>query len=552
MKIDVAGLFEQIVRSYVKLPTAQKIALPLLFAATAGVVIFVSQWATRPQYRVLFSNLETLDASGIKERLEEQKIEYRFRNDGKVIEVSPPDAVEKLRIELAGLGLPKGGNVGFELWNETKLGQTPVGEAVNLTRALQGELERTIQAIEAVRTVRVHITNPKHSGFARQSPLPTASVLIKLKAGAELTKPQVKGIANLVSGSVERLVPDNVTILDQNGNMLNEKKSEEETGGADVTRLEYQRSVEAVYQKRVETMLTEVLGPGRVVARVTAEMDFNKFEKEEEAYDPAGIVTRSERASQESAGLTAEGGVPGVISNLTNDPGVLTPPDSSKNANVKRESVKNFEISRAVSRLVGAPGKLVKLSVAVLVDGQHIDRAAAAGADAAAVKKQYKPLSPEMMRQIENLVKQAVGYDSTRGDVISVENMPFMEADQSIEEVLKQSEKAEWWIRVVSWIVPIFLALLFILFVVRPLVSFLVTPTEAEIDLSRLLPAGIEELEAELDAERSKIAVMPERSMPSVDIEELETLLSENSRMVKENPQQAALLIRYWLNDGRM
>lgn len=553
MKFDIAAIFEQVVNFYSKLPLAQKLALPLLIAGTMALMVFVSRWATRPDYQVLFSNLEEQDASAIVQYLKERKLGYQLRNDGKTIDVTPPELVHELRLELAGAGLPRGGNVGFELWNETKLGQTAFGEMLNYVRSLQGELERTIQAIDSVAGVRVHITNPKRSVFAKRDAPPTASVLLKLKAGAELGKRQVKGIAHLVANSVERLTPENVTILNEKGDLLNETHDEEQTGGADLTRLEYQKKVENSYVKDIESMLHEVLGYGRAVARVTAEMDFSKFEKEEELYDPAGTVTRSERSSAETTGLTAQGGVPGVVSNLTNDPGLLTPPDSSKNSNVRNENVKNYEISRAVSRTVSAPGKIARLSVAVLVDGHHVSVPTGETNEngEAVTALHYKPLSAEMTRKIEALVKQTVGFDEARGDVVTVENIPFAEPEENLAEVLKDARRSDIINTVVAWIAPIILIFLFYIIVVRPLVKFLVTPSESEIDLSRLLPAGIEELEAELEAERSKLSIMPDRQ-PAVDIEELETLLSENSRMVKENPQQAALLIRYWLNDGRM
>lgn len=549
MKFDIAAIFEQIVGFYAKLPLAQKIALPLLVAASMGLIVFVSRWATQPEYEVLFSNLEEADASGIVERLKEQKVSFRLRNEGRTIDVSPPAMVHEVRLSMAGLGLPKGGNVGFELFNETKLGQTMLSEAVNYIRSLQGELERTIQSIDAISAVRVHITNPKRSAFVQRDVLPTASVLIKLKPGAELTAVQVKGIAHLVSGSIERLTPDNVTILDQNGTMLNVKKEEQELAGADMTRLDYQRQIESSYSKRIETMLAEVLGVGRAVARVTAELDFNRFEKEEENYDPAGMVTRSERSLQENSGLTAEGGIPGVISNMTNDQGALTPPDNTKNANVRHETVKNFEVSRAVSRTVAAPGKISKMSVAVLVDGQHIKMKAPDGTEA---PEQYKPLSTDMMHKIENLVKQAVGFDATRGDIVTVENIRFQEPDESLNDGLAAGERQLKLETIISAVLAVIGALAFFLVIVRPMIRFLVTPTESEVDLSRLLPAGIEELEAELEAERGKLSTLPDISAPAIDIEELEALLGENSRMVKESPQQAALLIRYWLNDGRI
>lgn len=553
MKFDIGAIFEQIINLYIKLPLAQKIALPLLLTASMGVVVWVSNWATRPSYSVLYSNLEEADAASVVERLKDNKISYRLGNDGRTIEVSPPSIVHDVRLEMAGMGLPKGSSVGLELFNEPKLGQTALSEQINQVRAMSGELERTIGAIEAVRAVRVHIATPKRSVFAKRDVPPTASVLVKLKAGSELTPIQIKGIAHLVAGSVERLTPENVTILDQNGKMLNEKPTEEAKAGLDLTRLQFQREVESALSKRIETMLSEILGPGRVVARVTADMDFSKMEKEEEAFDPAGIVTRSERESQEGTGVSSEGGVSGVVSNLTNDVGVLSPPDSGKNGNIKKESVKNFEISRAISKTSNAPGKVQRLSVAVLVDGQRVDSAPPSTnpADPKPMKV-YQPLNTEMLKKMENLVKQAVGFDPARGDIVTVENIKFMEPDPELEQELTALESRKQMFSWVSMIVPLVLILLFMLIVVRPLVRFLVTPSESEVDLSRLLPAGIEELEAELEAERSKISTLPEVSGPTIDIEELEGLLGENSRLVRENPQQAALLIRYWLNDGRM
>ncbi len=548
MKFDLAAVFGQIVALYAKLPLAQKIAIPFLIAGSMGAIVFVSRWASRPDYGVLFSNLEESDAAGVVERLKDQKIGFRLRDDGKTVEITPPELVHELRLELASAGLPKGGSLGFELFNENTLGRTGFVEKVTLLRAVQGELERTIQSIDAVRSVRIHITNPERSVFTKRDVLPTASVLLKLKAGSELTNPQIKGIANLVAGSVERLSPENVTILDTHGNMLNQKPASDDLNGVDLTRLEYQRSIEGSYSKRIETMIGEILGPGKAVARVTADVDFSKYEKEEEAYDPSGKVTRSERAVEEAAGLTAEGGIPGVISNLTNDPGVLTPPDSTKNNNRKMESVKNYEVSRAVSRTTSATGKILRLSVAVLVDGQY---PGATGADAQ-TSKQYTPLSTEMIRKIENLVKQSVGFDAARGDVVTVENVRFFESDENLEQVLAKAESQEMIWKGVSWGVPALFILLFFFIVIRPLVRFLISPSESEVDLSRLLPAGLEELEAELEAERTKMSSMPEMQQPSVDIEELELLLGENSRLVKENPQQAALLIRYWLNEGRL
>lgn len=554
MKFDFGAIFEQIIGFYLKLPLAQKIALPLLAAGCMSLIIFVSHWATEPEWGVLYSNLSEADASGVVEKLKDQKIGYRLANDGKTIEITPPKLVHEVRLDMASSGLPKGDQIGYELWNDSKIGISALGEMINSLRATQGELERTILKIEGVKAARVHITTPKRSVFASRDVLPTASVLLKLRAGSELTKPQIKGIAHLVAGGVERLTPENVTILDQFGKLLNDTPAEGEGAGADLTRLQYQRDMEGAYSKRIETMLSEILGPGKAVARVTADIDFNTFEKEEESYDPAGIVMRSEREVQEGESTSVSGGVPGVLSNLTNQPGVINNGQSAQGGNSKKESVKNYEVSRAVSKVSKNAGEVQRLTVAVLVDGQYQEiENGETSADGKPVKqKQYLPLSAEMMKKVDNLVKQAVGFNSARGDVVTVENIKFAEPDQDLAEVLKESELTNQLWQLSEWLPGLLLGLIVMFVVLRPLVRFLVTPTEAEVDLSRLLPAGIEELEAELEAERSKLSSMPDKLQPTVDIEELETMLSENSRMVKDNPQQAALLIRYWLNDGRM
>ncbi|MCC6933486.1 MAG: flagellar M-ring protein FliF [Deltaproteobacteria bacterium] len=550
MKFDIGAIFSQIVSMYMRMPLAQKIALPFLIAGSVFAITFVSRWASRPDYALLFSGLQESDAASVVQYLKDKKIGFQLRDNGSAVEITPPDKVNEIRLDLASSGLPKGGNVGYEIFKDNALGRTAFAEKTMYIQALQGELERTIQSIGAIKNVRVHITKPERSVYTTKDVLPTASVLISLKPGSELTPLQIKGISNLVSNAVERLTPENVTIVDTAGNLLNEKKDAEALGGADVTRIDYQRKMESTYERRIESMLSEILGAGKAIARVTADLNFSKFEKEEEVFDPAGKVTRSERSVSEKAGLTAEGGQPGVVSNLTNQPGMLNAPDSAKNSNVRAESVTNYEVSRSVSRTTTQLGKINRLSVAVLVDGQYLG--ASGVEEEGAAENEYKPLTLEMMKQIDNLVKQAVGYDSSRGDVISVENIRFHAPDQSLEKVMSAANSNQMLYSVGSWALPLVLIVLFFTVIVRPMIRFLLNPTEAEVDLSRLLPAGIEELEAELEGERKRMTVLPEiENGPVIDIEELEGLLAENSRMVRENPQQAALLIRYWLNEGR-
>ena len=555
--LDPSAILSQLTESYVKLPLVQKILFPILTFASIAGIIYVSKWANRPDYVVLYSDLQPADSAAVLTALKAQKIKYDVRDGGSSIAVSPPEIVHELRISLAGDGIPKGGVVGFELFDSTSLGTTTFVERLKFMRAIQGELERTIGSIDSVASVRVHITQPEKSVFARDNNNPTASVMLKLRPGAELNKKQVKGIANLVAGSVEGLTKENVTIIDTFGNLLTYKEEGEDSMGIEATRLQYQQEVERGYVQRVEQMLAKVLGPGKVIARVTADIDFSANEREEEAYDPSGQVIRSERTVEEGAGSGARGGVPGVSPNLSNAPNLLAQPDSSKESSSHKENIKNFELSRAVTKTSAPRGRLTRLSVAVLVDGLYESAPAAAGAaakpasaEAPAAAKIFKPLPAETIAQIESVVKSAVGLDSARGDTLTVENIPFFEAQEDLAQSMDKKATQDLIFNSISKAVPVLFVLLFFVMVVRPLVRFLVTPTEAEVDLSRLLPTGIQELERELDAERTK-ANIPTFE-PAVDMEQLEELMSENSRIVKENPQQAALLIRYWLNDGRL
>jgi flagellar M-ring protein FliF len=555
LNVDPKAVILNLFEGYLKLPLTQKVLFPLLVVFSISAVVYVSKMATDPDYTVLYSDLSTADAAGVVERLKELKIAYKI--EGSTISIKPPEQVHELRMSLAAEGLPKSGTVGFELFDGTNFATTTMGEMVKKLRATQGELERTIMSLDSVVSARVHISQPEKSVFAKQGQEPAASVLLKLRPGGELEKKQIKGIANFVAGSVEGLRPENVTIIDVYGNLLTPKDEEGEGLGADATRLQYTREVEKGYVQRIEQMLARVLGPGKVVARVTADIDFSANERQEESYDPGGQVLRSERHIEEGTGASQRGGVPGVVSNLTNDPKLLSPPEAGSEQSARKESVKNFEVSRAVVKSSQARGKVLRVSAAVLVDGLAAESAEGAPdgkgdakGEAKPAAKTFKALPPEMLTQVESVVKSAIGFDATRGDVVTVENVPFFEPDESLKQELEKADQMNMIFRGVSMAVPILCVLLFFLVFVRPMVKFMLTPTEAELDLSRLLPTGLQELEAEIDAERSK-TVIPEFE-PAVDLEQLGELMSENSRLVKENPQQAALLIRYWLNDGRL
>lgn len=549
--MDPSAVLGQITEGYLKLPLTQKILFPLLIIGAVAGIIFVSKWANQPDYTVLYSDLQPADSAAVLEKLKAQKIKYEIRGDGTTIAISPPEMVHELRMTLAADGIPKGGTVGYELFDNTSLGMTTFVEKIKYIRGLQGELERTIMSLESIASARVHITQPEKTVFAKNAIKPTASVMLRLKSATELEKKQIKGIQNLVAGSVEGLEKDQVTIVDVYGNLLTPKEEGENSMGVEATRFQYQQEVERGYVQRIEQMLQKVLGPGKIIARVTADMDFTSTEREEESYDPGGQVIRSERTINQGVGSTERGGIPGVVSNVPQgkEPNLLAPKGIGEESS-HSEQVKNYEVSRAVTKSSVPRGKMVRLSAAVLVDGTYEVAPGTAPAAAADAPKIFKPLDPETVNRIESVVKSAIGYDSARGDSVTVENVPFFTPDEAASKEMDKKASIDFYFNLSAKILPYVFVLLFFVIIVRPLVRFLVTPTEAEVDLSRLLPTGIKELEAELEQERSR-PQLPSFE-PAVDMEQLEELMAENSRIVKENPHQAALLIRYWLNDGRL
>ncbi len=574
--LDPKAIFSQLVDRYVKLPLAQKIAAPVLLAFCVWAVVYASKVATAPEYSVLYSDLSSTDAGAVVQRLKEMKVAYRL--DGNSISISPPSQIHELRLNLASEGLPKTGSVGYELFDGTNFATTTLGEMIKKQRALQGELERTIMSLDAVVAARVHISQPEKTIFAKQAQDPGASVLLKLKPGSELDKKQIKGITNFVASSIEGLKPESVTIIDEFGNLLSAKPEDGDDFGADATRLQYVREIERGYVQRIESMLAKVLGPGKVVARVTADLDFSSSEREEESYDPGGRVIRSERSVEEGSGSEQRGGVPGVVSNLSNDPKALQQPDGASEQNSRRENVKNFEISRAVTRSSQARGKLVRLSAAVLVDGKAVEAPEmdAEGKPTGKMNKSYEALAPEILSQVEGIVKSAVGFDSSRGDVVTVENVPFFAPDESLQAELAKAQQTDQYLKFGGMMVPVFALALFVLFVLRPLVKFLTTTPQQEYDLSKLLPGDLLNADAQAatntsgadQADREPLGIEHDLGEeehqsepkkrgiqdiePSIDLEQFEEVVAENVRLVKENPQQAALLIRYWLNDGRI
>lgn len=483
--------------------SAKLFTLMFLISITVAGFIFLMAWSGNPDFRTLYSNLSPEDAGAIITRLKEKKIPYEVSANQDSILV-PSDQLYEIRLEMASQGLPLGGGVGFEIFDNAKLGMTEFVQNVNFQRALQGELSRTINSLEEVKGSRVHIVMGSKSLFSEDEEPATASVILKLRPGKTLSNGQVESIVHLVSSSVSGLKPDNVTVVDNYGKMLAGSKGGSGASDAPMSsnQLALQEKLEGGLESRVRSMLESALGPGNAIARVSVAMDFSKQEKTEERYHPDDKAVRSEQVFSESGGQseTDVGGVPGVLSNTSVGKGSQTGKSESKEGQSfnKHERTVNYEVSKVTSHTVETYPKITRVSTAVIVDGvhQHVE-----GKDGKGEWK-YIPRSKEEMTKLEKIVKRAVNFDDARGDEIEVVNIPFNQMNSETDIVDGQEDSG--WLSTVRQYCPsgksmlLVGSLLFIfLFVIRPLLRWVTANTAVKQDMLVRLPKTVSEMENE-------------------------------------------------------
>ena len=419
----------------------QKLGAAVGVAALFALIAGIWMWGQTPDYRVLYSNLTDRDGGAIIESLQQMNIPYKFAEGGGALMV-PSNMVHEARLKLASQGLPKGGNVGFELMDNQKFGITQFAEQVNYQRALEGELARTVESIDAVAAARVHLAIPKPSVFVKEQQNPSASVVIRLQGGRVLDSAQVSSIVHLISSSVPDLSAKNVTVVDQNGTLLSASHDSGSNDGLDPSQIKYVRQVEQSYIERINALLIPMYGANNVRAQVSADIDFSRTELTSEVYapnaNPASQVIRSQQNSQSSNTTASNGGVPGA---LTNQPPVpaTAPIVSGKGAagstsaaagpsSQQKDSTVNYEVDRTISHTVQPVGSIKRLSVAVVVNGNRTVTDAKGNSV-------VKPLSDAEKQQIDNLVKDAIGFDQKRGDNLNVQVAPFTEIKEVVTEV---------------------------------------------------------------------------------------------------------------------
>lgn len=377
------------------------IGLPVFGSiAYAGFFLF-----ERMNYGPLYTNLAPQDGAAIVKELEAEKIPYAITGGGTAIEV-PRGVLYQTRLKLAGKGVPAAGGVGFEIFEKTPFGVSEFTQQVNYLRALQGELSRTINSIAAVQSSRVHLAIPSRSNFLGPEEKPTASVVVDLRPGYHLSPDQVQGIVNLVASSVAKLSSDKVTVIDSSGRPLKEIAPAAATTEAEKLSL-FKLKHEEEMQRRIETMLDPILGPGKVVVRANVQFNLQETLMTKEEFDPDNKVVRSQRQTVDDSS-TKNGGNPGVQANIPGGDATKTADTGSKRSS---ETV-TYEVGRTTSRIAEPRGQIQKLSVALLVDGKYD-------------KDKYIARTAEELEVIKGMVKRAVGFDAERGDEIEIANVPF-------------------------------------------------------------------------------------------------------------------------------
>lgn len=401
-------------------------------AAILAIMIAVWMWSRQPDYRVLFSNFSDRDGGEIVAMLQQMNVPYKYAEGGGAILV-PSEMVHDARLKIAAQGLPKGGNVGFELMEKQKLGVSQFLEQVNFQRALEGELARSIEAVASVQNARVHLALPKATVFVRDQQKPTASVLLNLYPGRSLDRQQVSAIVHLVASSVPELPLKNVTVVDQHGTLLSDTERNAGDRGLDPTQLKYIQELQQSIVRRIESIITPIVGQNNVRAEATADVDFSRSEQAAEIYkpnqDPASASIRSQQTSESVNGNNAStGGVPGALTNQPPAPATapLVAPAGAAAQNgasagtpssTQKDATINYEVDKTVRYVQQPMGGIKRLSVAVVVNyKKEIDKAG---------KPVLRPLTEAEKTQITNLVKEAMGFSQDRGDSLNVVNSPF-------------------------------------------------------------------------------------------------------------------------------
>jgi flagellar M-ring protein FliF len=525
------------------LPMRSKRSMALGVAALGGVVLAMTLWSSKGDFKVLYANLSDKDGGAVIAQLSQMNVPYRMSEGGAAILV-PATQVHDLRLKLATAGLPKGSVSGYELMDSARFGQTQFQERLTAQRGLEGELTRSITSMAAVANARVHLALPNQNGFFREQQKPSASVLLTLHPGRALDRAQVAGIVHLVSSSVPELDPKAVSVLDQSGALLTSGGDSQPNAGLDAQQLQYVSQVETGYSKRILELLEPIVGRDNLRATVAADIDFSQTEATSEEFRPnqgqeAKVSIRSQQVSEQpgGAGGGQPSGVPGAASNqppvaatapLTGASQPLQTAQGGAGAGTtggRRDATTNYEVDKTVRVTRNASGNVKRLNAAVVVNNRSVTDAKG--------KTTQVPLSTDEIDKLTALVRESIGFKQERGDSVKVINAPFkVEPVTTVDVPLWKNRDVIDVVR--SLAVPVGLALVALLVffgLVRPALKAALAPPAP--------PAPGATLTAVVDDEQ----VLPALPAPK-SVEHL----AQAKALAKENPAAVAGIVRGWVS----
>ena len=499
----------------------------MTFGQQLGIVItmivfifgmaMIMRWAMQPDYALLFANLDLKEADQIVETLRAANVPYKITGGGTTVQI-PSTEVYEWRMRLATEGLPASGGVGYEIFDKKEIGISDFVQQINFRRALEGELARTITGIDGIEQARVHIVVPKDRLFKEDQKEPTASIIIKFRSGRSLGENQIQGITHLIASSVEGLNPENVTVVDSRGKVLSKQWESGGFMGLSSSQLDLKKNVETHLEEKVQSMLDPVLGDGKAVIRVTADLNFQQIDRTDERYDPDNTAVLSEERNEESNSDNA----------------------GNPFARVER-SITNYQVPKTIERITNSVGNIERLSVAVLVDDKLTRVANAVGVMDSAT---YQPRSDEEIEMYASIVRNAVGFDATRGDQIEIQNVRFDTESTELEGYGYKANPEFWkvpefWMNIGQKALPILMLIIFFLMLRSRWNKIKLTlPPMAGPAMSAALSGG---------------SSVEEMSVPQIDegvspeARESAKLLKQISQFAEEKPSLTVRLIRYWL-----
>jgi flagellar M-ring protein FliF len=528
------------------LGASRLMAMVAVTAALIGFFAFVIMRVTTPQMTTLFTDLSVEDSSAIIKDLERQAIPFELRNDGGVIMV-PKDKVTRLRMKLAEGGLPKGGGVGYEIFDKSDaLGTTSFVQNINHLRALEGELARTIRAIDRVQAARVHLVLPERPLFSRETPEPSASIVVRVRGALE--PQQIRAIRHLVASAVNGLKPQRVSIVDEAGQLLADGASgDADNAVADERRAGFEKRM----RNQVEAIVSSVVGAGRARVQLSADFDYNKITQTSDKFDPEGRVLRSSQTREESTATADNSGQVSVNNELPGNQSkdnAATARDQSK----KSEETNNYEISRTTKTEVTEAGRVNRISVAVLVDGSYSKNDKG--------EMVYQERSKEQLDRIAALVRSAIGFDQKRGDQVEVVNLKFAEAP-AVPPVVEpagllgmlQFTKDDV-MYVIELGVMMLLSLVVMFMVIRPLVKRIVASEEIAALTSNTMPALTDGSAQPTGAPGQNLIPGANATAQLIDVAQVQGQVHAQSvhrvgELAERNPNETANIVRQWLSE---